>query len=60
VSDPGAIERNQMVNDIALQRASQRNGGQNIPASNPQSVAAGDGVPSRAVGGERNPIKGGE
>ena len=49
MSDPGATERNVQYNDIALQRASQRNGGQNPPTSTPQSVTAENVVPSRAV-----------
>ena len=49
MSDPGAVARNQQVNQIALERASQRNGGQNIPSQAPSSVTGADPVPSRAV-----------
>jgi hypothetical protein len=48
-SDPGAIERNQQYNAIALQRAATRNGGQHVPASEPQSVVSADITPSMAV-----------
>lgn len=49
MSDAGAIARNVQHNQIALERAAQRNGGQNIPASPPSSVTGTDSVPSRAV-----------
>ena len=48
-SDPGATERNVQYADIALQRAAQRNGGQNPPASAPQSVTSADVVATRAT-----------
>jgi len=48
-SDPGATERNVQYNDIALQRAAQRNGGQNQPVTAPPAVTSEDPVPSRAV-----------
>jgi len=49
MSDPGSVERNTQQAAIALQRASQRNGGQNVPSSPPSSVTGADPVPSRAV-----------
>ena len=49
MSDAGAVGRNVVANQVALERASQRNGGQNIPASPPSSVTGADPVPSRAV-----------
>lgn len=33
----------------ALERAAQRNGGQDVPASNPGSVTVANDMPSRAV-----------
>jgi len=63
MSDPGAIDRNARAAQIALDRASQRNGGQNIPASAPASVLGTDSVPSMAVNGPRRrtgTIEGGE
>lgn len=51
MSDPGSVERNVVLNDIALQRAQQRNGGQ-VPA-NPapaDNLTGADYTPSRAVG----------
>jgi hypothetical protein len=57
--DDGAVERNLRVNRIALERAAQRNGGQNLPDLAPDLVVQTD-RPVRAVSGERNPIKGGE
>ena len=56
MADPGAVERNVMYADIALQRASQRNGGQNAV---PSSVTGADAVPSQAVN-TTNPPNGGE
>lgn len=48
--DRGATERNVDVNMIALQRAAQRNGGQNQPTYPPASVTGDDGgMPSQAV-----------
>lgn len=49
MADPGSVERNVLVNEVALQRAAQRNGGQNIPVQPPSSVTGADIVPSRAV-----------
>ena len=53
-SDPGATERNVQYADIALQRAAQRNGGQNPPASAPVAVTTENPVPARAVDGVTN------
>jgi len=49
VSDPGAISRNTEAARIALERASQSNGGQNPPPTPPQSVTAADYSPAAAV-----------
>jgi hypothetical protein len=49
MADPGAVERNVMYADIALQRASQRNGGQSAVPTVPSSVTGADAVPSQAV-----------
>jgi hypothetical protein len=59
MSDPGSVERNAQHAAIALERASQRNGGQNIPASPPESVTAAT-VPSRAVDNPRRAMDEGQ
>ena len=46
--DDGAVERNERVNRIALERAAQRNGGQHIPDLAPDRVVQTD-FPSQAV-----------
>jgi hypothetical protein len=57
--DEGAVERNVKQAQIALERASQRNGGQHIYPTPPASVTGvQSGGLSRAVGGERNPVGG--
>jgi hypothetical protein len=47
--DRGAVGRNVEFNQRALERAAQRNGGQNIPDAPPASVTGDDSMPSRAV-----------
>ena len=47
--DRGAIGRNVEFNQRALERAAQRNGGQNIPDVAPQSVTGEDDISSQAV-----------
>ncbi len=52
MSDGGAVERNVQFNQTALERAAQRNGGQNMPAPQPTSVTAERG-PVQAVASTR-------
>lgn len=48
-NDDGAIERNVRVNQIALERASQRNGGQHQYPSPPSSVTGVGALDAPAV-----------
>lgn len=50
MSDPGCVERNVRMNQIALDRARLRNGNNGvIPDYAPSSVTGADMTPSRAV-----------
>jgi hypothetical protein len=59
--DNGAVERNIEFNQVALDRAAQRNGGQNVPPSPPASVTGVTSGPSSAVDRPQNsmPTQGG-
>jgi hypothetical protein len=48
MSDSGSVERNERMNRIALERAAQRNGGQNLPDLAPDRVVQTD-LPVQAV-----------
>jgi hypothetical protein len=52
-ADPGAVERNIKMSAIALQRAAERNGGQDIPPSPAPSAVSSDSPAAQAVSGPR-------